>query len=270
MHLFVPNLLLALRLMHRARLSVVVVALAVTLVLVAWLAGQFSPRQPATVALDVGISFIRLALPVLVLLQIQDLVAREVERRLILTSLSSPSTRADFLLGRYVAVLCVAFVILVLLSALLALVVAWTGKAYPQSTAVGLGWPYLVNNFLIWMDVAVVGAFGLVLAAVATTPNFVLLGGLGFMVISRSASTIVHLLTLERDLVRGAELYQQGLQWVQWLIPDLAALDVRPIVLYDKMELLTASPIALLAMPLGYVVALLILACARFAKRQFA
>jgi hypothetical protein len=74
MHLFVPNLLLALRLMHRARLSVVVVALAVTLVLVAWLAGQFSPRQPATVALDVGISFIRLALPVLVLLQIQDLV----------------------------------------------------------------------------------------------------------------------------------------------------------------------------------------------------
>jgi hypothetical protein len=60
------------------------------------------------------------------------------------------------------------------------------------------------------------------------------------------------------------------LQWVQWLIPDLAALDVRPIVLYDKMELLTASPMALLAMPLGYVVALLILACARFAKRQFA
>jgi hypothetical protein len=36
------------------------------------------------------------------------------------------------------------------------------------------------------------------------------------------------------------------------------------------MELLTASPMALLAMPLGYVVALLILACARFAKRQFA
>lgn len=269
MRLLFANFLLSLRLIHRSRLWVVVLTLAGALALIAWLAGQFSPRQPATVALDIGISFIRLVLPVLALLQIQDLVAREIERRLILTSLSSPSTRSEFLLGRYAAALCIALISLILLSLILAAVVTWTGSAYPQSTPVAMGQPYLITSLLIWLDVAVVAAFGLVLAAIATTPHFVLLGGLGFMVISRSASTIVHLLEVERELVRGADFYHQGLQWVQWLIPDLAALDVRPIALYGKMELLTASPWALVAMPFGYVLVLLVLACLRFEKRQF-
>jgi Cu-processing system permease protein len=263
------NFLLAVRLIHRSRLWVAVALLGAALFGAAWLAGQFSPRQPATVALDVGLSFIRVAIPILALLQIQDLVAREMDRRLILTSLSYPNTRTDFLLGRYVAVLIVVFGIIGLFCILLGVAVAWVGKTYPQSTAVSLGFPYMLTSLLIWIDMAVVSSFGLLLAAVATTPHFVLLGGLGFMVIARSASSIVHLLAMDADLVKGAGMYQQGLQWVQWLVPDLAALDVRQITLYGKMELLTTSPWALLAMSLGYVTVLLIIACRRFEKRQF-
>jgi ABC-type transport system involved in multi-copper enzyme maturation permease subunit len=123
---------------------------------------------------------------------------------------------------------------------------------------------------LIWLDVAVILAFGVVLATVATTPHLVFLAGVGFMVIARSASTIVKLLQSEGELVvRGAEWYQHGLQWVQWLIPDLGALDVRPIALYGKMEFLSATVWALIVMPLAYIIVLLAIACLRFGKRQF-
>jgi Cu-processing system permease protein len=270
MPVFLADFRLAVLLIVRSRLWLVAGVVGGVLATTVWLAGQFSPRQPATVALDVGISFIRLAVPLLGLLQIQELLAREVDRRLILTSLTYPRSRASFLLARYAAVAAVALAMTIFLGAVLAGVVSSLGAGYMQGTRVALGLPYLITGGLLWMDVAVVLAFGLVLATVATTPHLVFLVGVGFMVIARSTSSIVRLLQSDRDLVvRGAEWYQQGLQWVQWLVPDLAALDVRPIALYGRMEFLTASAWALLLMPIGYVALLLLLACQRFGKRQF-
>lgn len=261
---------LSLLLLVRARLGWVALVLGFVIGACAWLAGQFSPRQPDTVALDVGISLIRIAVPLLALLQVQDLLAREVERRLILTSLTYPRSRTAFLVGRYLAVAVAALGMTVFLSLVVAAVVHWGGTGYSQGTKVALGLPYLMTIGLIWFDVAVVVAFGLALATVATTPHLVFLGGIGFMIIGRSASTIVSLLERERELVKGADWYSQGLQWVQWLIPDLAALDIRPVALYGKMELLAASPWALVAMPIGYILLLVVIACWRFEKRQFA
>ncbi len=266
---FFPNLRLALRLLIRGRLVLVVAICAALLVATAWLAGQFSPRQPSTVALDVGISLIRIILPLLALLQIQDLVAREVERRLVLTSLTYPHSRAIFLVARYSAVIVAALIVTLVLCTALAGVVAWVNQVYPQATPVALGMPLAITSALIWLDVAVVVSFGLVLATISTTPHLVFIGGVGFMVIARAASTIIQLLETERDLVRGADWYHQGLQWVQWIVPDLASLDVRQIALYGKMELLTASPVALLLMPISYVIVLLLIACAIFSRRRF-
>ncbi len=261
---------LAFLLLIRSRAAVVAACLGVTVASFAWLAGQFSPRQPDTVALDIGISLIRIVVPVFALLQIQDLLAREIERRLIFTSLTFPRPRWMFLIGRYLAVIAMASLFTILLLALIAAVVTWAGPEYAQGTKVNLGAPFILTGGLIWLDAAVVIAFGVALASIAATPHLVLMGGIGFMIIGRSASTIVALLEREAELVKGADYYHQGLQWTQWIIPDLAALDVRPIALYGKLELLTASPWAFFAMPVGYAVVLLVIACYRFEKRQFA
>ena len=266
---FNSNFQLALRLLVRSRLVVIIAICTALLAAAAWLAGQFSPRQPATVALDVGLSLIRLGVPILALLQIQDLVAREVERRLVLTSLTYPHSRAIFLVARYSAVIVAALIVTLVLCIALACVVAWVNNVYAQATSVALGMPFAITGALIWLDVAVVVCFGLVLATISTTPHLVFIGGVGFMVIARAASTIIQLLEAERDLVRGADWYHQGLQWVQWIVPDLASLDVRQIALYGKMELLTASPVALLLMPISYVIVLLLIACAIFSRRRF-
>jgi Cu-processing system permease protein len=261
---------LAVLLLIRSRFMLVAGVIGAIVGACAWLAGQFSPRQPDTVMLDVGISLIRFAIPVLGLLQIQDLLAREVDRRLILNSLTYPRSRAVFLLGRYLAVVILALLLTVFLLVVVAAVVTWGSVGFLQATKVALGLPYIITGSLIWLDTAVVIAFGAALASVSTTPHLVLLGGIGFMIIARSASTIIALLQRERELLSGAQLYSEGLQWVQWVVPDLAALDVRSIALYGKMELLMASPSALIAMPLGYVALLLMLACLKFERRQFA
>ena len=263
------NLLLALRLIIRSRALVVSAIVGAILFCVAWLAGQFSPRQPSTVALDVGLSYIRFAIPILALIQIQDLVAREVERRLVLTSLTYPHPRTAFLLGRYVAVVAVALANTLFFCGLLALSVTWVGVLFPQTTVPSLGLPFLLTGALIWFDALVVVGFGLLLATVSTTPHLVFLGGMGFMIIARSASTIIQLLEAEKNIVRGADWYHQGLQWVQWIVPDLASLDVRTIALYGKMEMLSVSPGALVLMPVSYSIVLLIVASAVFSRRRF-
>lgn len=269
MSAFNANLRLAFRLIIRSRAMAVATVIGAILVAVAWLAGQFSPRQPSTVALDVGLSFIRIVVPILALLQIQDLVAREVERRLVLTSLTYPNSRAQFLLARFFAVLTTAMVSTVFFCVLLAVAVTWVKMTFTQTTNVALGVPYVITAMMIWLDIAIVTAFGLVLATVSTTPHLVFIGGMGFMIIARSASTIIQLLETEREIVRGADWYHQGLQWVQWLVPDLASLDVRSIALYGQMELLTTSPLALVVMPVCYVIALLVIASASFSRRRF-
>jgi Cu-processing system permease protein len=68
----------------------------VLLIGIAYLSGFFSPRQPQTVALDVGFSGIRFSLVLLNLFWVQELVAREIDRRVILFSLAYPVSRGAF------------------------------------------------------------------------------------------------------------------------------------------------------------------------------
>jgi Flp pilus assembly protein protease CpaA len=58
-----------------------VLVLGILLMGVAYLSASFSPRQPQTVALDVGLSGLRFSLVLFALFWIQELVGREIESR---------------------------------------------------------------------------------------------------------------------------------------------------------------------------------------------
>ena len=72
----------------RGRSFQAVFALGLALIGLAYLSGFLSPRQPQTVALDVGLSGLRFSLVLLNLFWVQDLVAREIDRRTIVVSLA--------------------------------------------------------------------------------------------------------------------------------------------------------------------------------------
>ena len=232
--------------------------------------GKFSARQPATVALDTGLSLLRLALPLLAVLLLQELLSREFDRKLYLSTLTYPRPRHQFLLGRVAAIGVLLLGLLVALAAVLAGLTTWIGQDYAQATPPDLGLPYLVTIAFIALDLLVVLAIGTLIAVATTTPSFVLIGTLGFMLVARSYSAIVALLTRDTTLVTNTDTYQSSLSLLGYLLPDLGALDVRMISLYGQWQFLPEDWALRVIATLAYAAALLALAVWTLNRKQFA
>lgn len=256
----------------RSRLYSIALWLIAALLVSTVLAAQFSARQPATVALDVGLSVIRLALPILVILLAQELFSREFERKLYLTSFTYPRARVYWLLGRLIAILLIGTGLLLIMGLLLAILTLYVGKNYSQATPISVGLPYLITLLFIAVDLLVTIAIATLLAVSAATPSFVLLGTIGFILIARSYTPIIELLRNNPNVVSSfsdPRLYQDSLGLLAFLLPDLGRLDVRMIALYDKLPFLPSDWGLLLVATFSYICALIGLAVWVLNKREF-
>lgn len=263
------HFLITLRSGLRSHVLQSLLAIGVLMMGAAYLAGAFSARQPATVALDVGFSFVRAVGLILVLFWAYEFVGREIERRTIFVSLTYPAPRSHFLLGRYFGLLFLIVLVVALLGVLLAGTTWLSGLAYDQGNPVSLKGPYLLALFALVLDLAVVAAFGMLISVLSTTPFLPLLVGLAFAVSARSLGPAMDYLAqmggrdeaLKSSLVPVFDL-------LRWLLPDLSRLDIRYYPLYAHQPdagLLTG----VFLMALGYAALLLTLAVWFFRRRQF-
>ncbi|WP_260523643.1 ABC transporter permease subunit [Pseudomonas sp. DNDY-54] len=263
------NITIGFRLAFRARFGRLSIGSLLALALAAFLSAQFSGRQPATVALDIGLSMIRLLLPLVLVLMTQELLSREFDRRFFLKTLSYPHPRHSLLLGRFVAVVLLTIGLLLVLAGALALLVWLIGQGYAQGTPVALDHHYFVTIGLIGLDLLLLTSVATLLAVIASTPSFVLIGTFGFMLVARSFGSIVELLTRNTGAVSDAESYRSGVGLLGYLLPDLGALDVRMVALYGKLELLPADWPWLVLSSLTYTVGLLALAVWALNRKRF-
>ncbi|WP_417779266.1 ABC transporter permease subunit [Stutzerimonas xanthomarina] len=268
--LFSSNIPTDFRLAFRARFGWLAAGSLLVLAITAVLSAQFSGRQPATVALDVGLSMIRLLLPLVLVSMTQELLSREFDRRYFLNTLSYPHPRHSLLLGRFSAIAALTLGLLLLLAGALALLVWSISQSYAQSTPVALGYHYLATIGFIGLDLLVLTALATLLAVVASTPSFVLIGTFGFMLVARSFGAIVELLTRNAYVVSDSDSYRSGVGVLGYLLPDLGALDVREIALYGKMDFLPADWPWLVLSNLAYVIGLLALAVWALNRKRFA
>lgn len=265
----VQDFIVGLRLAIRARYLLLAGSMLIAVLLCAFLAGLFSARHPSTLALDVGISAIRLLAPLVLVLMAQELISREFDRRYFLGSLTYPRSRYSFILGRFLAVVVLGLCLLLLISLCLGILVWLVSKGYAQATPVALGRHYLVTIGFIGVDLLLLGALASFLAVVASTPSFVLIGTFGFMLVARSFSSIIELLGRDAWVVGDAESYRAGVGLLSYLLPDLGALDMRMVALYGKMELLPSDWPWLLLSCLAYIVGLLALAVWALQRKRF-
>lgn len=264
-----PSVYSALSIALRARFLSFALWLGMGVACACWLAAQFSGRQPATLALDVGLSALRLSLPIIAVLLVQELLSREFDRKLYLTSLTYPRPRHKFLLGRITVIALLLFSLLAAVAALLAGLATWIGHSYAQATPLDLGLPYVVTIAFIALDLLVVLAIGILIAVTTITPSFVLIGTLGFMLVARSYSAIVALLTRDTTLVGNADSYQSSLNLLGYLLPDLAALDVRMISLYGDWQFLPDDWPLRVVSTLAYAAALFALSVWALNRKKF-
>lgn len=243
--------------------------IAVAVIFIAWLAANFSARQPATVALDVGISGIRLVLMLMALFWVQELLGKDIERKSLYFVLAYPVSRGVYLTSRFFAVAALLALGVLMLGLALGGVLHLLPISYSQSTPIHLGGSYALVLLGIWLDLLVIAAFALLLCSLSTTPFLPLILGCFFALAARSLG--VSLQTLLAPGAEGSLEHQYllpVLKAVQWLLPDLSRLDWRDLSLYGLPVPWQSLGWAAL-MALAYCTVLLVLATWKLKRREF-
>jgi len=235
----------------------------------AYLAAQFSGRQPATVALDVGISAVRLVTVLMVVFWCQELIAREIERKTVFFALTYPIPRASYLVGKYFGVLALATIAITVLCSLMLVTVKLSSAGYLQNSPVDLKGGYLLMAAFLLLDAATIAGFTVLIATISTTPLLPLALGIAFAVVARTLGTALSYL---HDKQSGAADLADSLgpivDFFRWVIPDLGRLDVRAATLYGQWPASSAIIWPVL-MSLAYCVITLLAATYFFKRREF-
>ncbi|MBU0751990.1 MAG: hypothetical protein KJ787_12015 [Gammaproteobacteria bacterium] len=257
------------RLTVRGRYLYFVFAILVFMAGATLMAAAFSARQPATVALDVGISVFRFCIPIFAAVVVQGLVAHEFERRYFLASMTYPHSRTVWLVGRYLTVILLVAAVLLVHALILRELVEMIGRGYSQATKTALGQQYWWVVGFAFVDFVVITSVALLIAVFATTPGLVVFGAIGFLLIARSYSSILALLDGATGLVTNEKTYREGIGLLHYLVPDLGALDIRATALYGRMDFLPAIWPQQVTGALLYILATTALAIWLFQRKRF-
>lgn len=246
-----------------------ILVLGVLLLLVAFLAGAFSLRQPLVVTLDIGLSGIRLMTLLLALFWIQEAFARDIERKTVVLPMIFPVPRWAYVLGRLAGVCGLLALAVAIWGMSLYIATQFADWGYAQSSRPVFGLGYLLVLAGIILDAAVIASFALAVSSVSTTPLLPLFCGAMFAIAARAIGPIVDYLefSAKADPVLRTGLLPV-LKAVRWLIPDLARIDFRAICLYESWPAMPEI-VSALCLTLGYLFIMGGLAVAAYDKREF-
>lgn len=246
-----------------------VLALGGVLMFASFLAGAFSLRQPLIVSLDVGISGIRFLTILLGLYWLQEVVAKDVDKRTIFFALAYPHDRASYLFGRYLGVVTMLAASILVLGALLWVLNGFSSWGYEDSSRPVLDARYMLVLLGIWLDACVVTAFSLWVITLAETPFLAVALGFFFALSGRSLGGVVeYLLRPQAADPHTVATFLPMMQKVQWFIPDLSRLDWRSGILYGQWPN-TEWVVWASIMALAYTALMLSAAWWKFEKREF-
>lgn len=213
----------------------VLLAMACLMLSSAMLAAGFSGRQPLTVALDTGISGLRLILLLMALFWVQELFGRDLDRKTLYFVLAYPITRLQYLIARFTAIVIILLATLLIVGGLLWAVIFYLDTGYQQATPPALDGRFLLLLLGIWFDLIVITAFMTLIATISTTPFLPMLLGLGFALAARGLGpTFDYLRHNPHADPQQVAVALPVLNIAQVVLPDLSRLDWRVWVLYNQ------------------------------------
>lgn len=252
----------------RARAIHAVLAVALVLVVIAYLASMFSPRQPQTVALDVGLSGLRFSLVLFALFWCEQLLNRDIAGRGILFILAYPLPRTRYLFARYLGIVLLLGLAAALIGLLVWIVVFLSGAHYDQGFGLSLGQAYWATVFGLLCDAMVVAAFSTMLCTLSTVPMLPMAVGLAFAIGGKSLGAVLDYFARGADGDDSLMQMSPLLDTVQWVLPDLSRLDWRVWPMYGVAPSGPAVAWSML-MAIGYAGLMLAIASRSFSRREF-
>lgn len=253
----------------RSRGALAIFVFGLLFVGVALLSASFSPRQPQTVALDVGFSGIRFSLVFFGLFWVQELIGREIQQKSVLYSLAYPVSRMTYLLGRFAGIVALLAAATLMLGIMLRLAVGIAGGEYVQSFPVALGGPYWLTLFGLWIDAVVVASFAMLIATLSTVNLLPLALGVAFAIAGKGLGVVIDYLKRGADGDTALlDAYLPIIDRIQWVLPDLSRLDWRIWPLYGH-PVGTDAIAWSVVMAAGYLIVTWALASVSFGRREF-
>jgi ABC-type transport system involved in multi-copper enzyme maturation permease subunit len=239
---------------RRNRITVIVGAFAIALVMSSSLIADVSVATLDRVVVDVGLGSMSLMLVILAIFLSSGMLSREIERRTIFLVTPKPISRGLFLLARLAGNMVTLGVLLLAMTGLfyLELMVYRTPVAVVQFVAIGM----------LWVELLVLSSFGFLMASFS--------GQVVSAVVTAGVYIAGH---LSRDIYSLALKSKQPLlkllgQGVYYLLPNLERFNYRPHATYNIAPV--GSEVAgSLVYGLAYTGALLAVAILIFNKRDF-
>lgn len=238
----------------RDRVLYLILAFAVVLIAVSRFVSLLTVGSEVKIVKDLGLSSVSIFGLLTAVFVGVSLVSKEIERRTILTLLAQPVKRWEFVCGKYVGLLLV-----------LGAAVGVTGGAVLAAVALKgeAPWPLLPAIAMIYVELALVAAFA-VLFSTYTNP---ILASVGTV-----ATYVVGHLSWSFDLLEKRMSGEAGralCRALHAILPNLDRLDVKAAAVHG------------IALPAGYLgaaatygvtyaLAVLLLACLVFERREFA
>lgn len=183
---------------------------------------------------------------------------REIKRKIVLSHLTKPISRWQFLLGRFIAIQGLCFLLI------------GAGWAILQMVLLGIGTQGVIFDpralIPLGFEFAMLSALAL-LSAVLSSPGLSIFFVLGFWSIGQLSSDLLQQAKLSAQLSKGSAMTQNISEAVYWVFPDLSQFDLSPHLL--QMGSLGQAWLSPSLVGLGYALGFLALALWNFEKKDF-
>ena len=237
----------------RDRVLYLLLAFAVTLIVVSRLVALLTVGDEGKIIKDVGLSAISVFGMLAAVFVGTSLVFKEIERRTVYTLLANPVRRWHFVCGKFLGLLAVLAANLALMSLVL------FGILFVWSESVGALVPAI---FLILVELTIIAAFALLFSSL-TSPILAAVSTFAVYVMGHLSWSLK---LLQERVPEGPARVLCDV--VYWTLPNLDRLDV-------KLEAVHALPLpsGLVVLGtvygIGYAALVLVLACLAFARKDF-
>jgi len=239
---------------RRNRITVIVGAFAIALVLSSSLVADVAVATLDRVVIDVGLGSMSLMLTILAIFLSSGMLSREIERRTIFLITPKPISRGLFLLAKLAGNMLTLLVLLAAMSVLfvLELQVYRTPLAAEQFLALGM----------LWVELLVLSSFGFLMASFSgQVVSAVVTAG---VYLAGHLSGDIYALA-QRSKTPALKLFGQ---LVYYVLPNLERFNYRPKATYGIASSST-EVLGSLGYGLGYAGVLLVLAVIIFGRRDF-
>ena len=237
----------------RDRIMYGILVFAVLLILLSLVSAQLSYIERTRITMDLGFAGIEISMVILSIFLGGTVVFREIEKRTVLTLLTRPIDRWQFLVGKYIGLAALVLILLLALSILFLitlLIMEWEFTSKYIQVVLGLG-----------MEASVLIAITMVLGVVVR-PTLSISVAIGVFLIGKSMSSLVFFMT-KPELI----FYKYFANVLRFTFPNFSRFDWKSTLLTE--EVLMFSDVGLsFVYCISWVVMLVCLATILFGEKD--